>query len=268
MASAFARQKIPMTEAIMLERLPGVLIYRMPDAPLDDVLAALRTNGVTMKRSKKNVTRRVGDWVVKESLPDSLRETVKHTVLRQRYRQAWRAAVHLQHCGIPVPAPKAFVEHVRWGIIRGNAFVAQYLEGCRSVEAFAPELADTQRYAAEIHGFLERLANAVNALTGTGACHTDLSGKNILSADGHTFYFIDLDAVELDKPYSREARLRNHVQLYDSFCDWWGDAFLAPFLRRMLPENEDPVEWMRAVRQSQRQRRARTEAILAAREQT
>lgn len=253
-----------MTNARVTERLPGLRVHRMADVALDAVLAALETPGAPIKRSKRNVTRRVGEWVIKESAPNSLRETVRHTVLRQRYRRAWDAAVHLQRSGVHVPAPVAFAERVRWGVIRGNAFIAEFLEGCRSVEAFAPEWADTQRYEAEIHGFLQRLADAVNALRAAGAHHTDLSGKNILSADGERFYFIDLDAVELHGPYTREARLRNHVQLYDSFCNWWDETFLGPFLMRMLPADEDPDEWMREVRERQRRRRARTEAILAA----
>ena len=55
--------------------------------------------------------------------------------------------------------------------------------------------------------------------------------------------------------------MKNHVQLYDSFCDLWGDHLLELFIGHMLPSGTDLGPWMVKVRQSQAERRARIEAI-------
>ena len=89
------------------------------------------------------------------------------------------------------------------------------------------------------------------------AFHADLSGKNIFTKDGSKFYFIDLDGVVLSAHYTEELLLKNHIQLYDSFCDFCDHNTLARFHARMLPETEHLETWMRRVVEGQRARRRR-----------
>lgn len=252
----------PVNEAagIVTERHGEYLIRRFADVPLEQVLDALRLVGLPLKTSRKSVTRRVGGWVVKESRR-VLPVVLKHVFHPNRYRAGWRAALHLRAHGILVPRPRAFAECRRAGLVIGNAFIFDYLDGWVNVEDHARALIARQVSRETVDNFLQRLAQAVNGLNGTGAFHTDLSGKNIFTHDGTQFCFIDLDGVILDRTYTGPDRLLNHVQLYDSFCDGWEDEVLRPFLAHMLPPDRDCDAWLSEVRSAQAVRRARTEAL-------
>jgi len=225
----------------------------------DELLELLRQPGEVLKQSSKSAVRRVEDCIIKESRGGVGLGMVKHTLWRERYRRGWLAAHRLRAQGVGVPEPLAFVERRALGMVFGNAMVSEYLEGQRNVEDFLRAI--TQRGAGRdtvVH-FLANLADAVNRIEQANAHHTDLSGKNIFTRDGVSFRFIDLDAVILDRPCDESMRMKNHVQLYDSFCDRLNDSLLVPFITRMLPAEHDPRVWMPKVRKLQRQRRHRIE---------
>ena len=81
--------------------------------------------------------------------------------------------------------------------------------------------------------------------------------KNIFTRKGEKFYFIDLDSIVPVKRYSRGMHYTNHVQLYDSFCDYLGDDMLEPFMAQMLPEGQDYATWVKLIRRGQMERRTR-----------
>ncbi len=230
-------------------------IYLCDDIPVETLRSAMGTPGQLLKRSKKSTVRRVNGWVLK-----STHGAAKHTLHRSRYRRHWVAAHHLQRHGVRVARPIAFVEKRLFGIILENTMVTEYLDGYRNVEVFMAALARHGAGRDTVAIFLRGLADAVNRLTGCGACHADLSGKNIFTRDGTSFVFIDLDAVELGREYTRALRLKNHIQLYDSFCDILSDTMLVPFIQRMIPEGSDPRVWLPEVRRGQTERRKRLEA--------
>jgi hypothetical protein len=246
---------------VVTDYAEGLRVLRRPDIPLETVLETIRKPGEMLKASRKAETRRVGDWIVKRSRNEGGLGVLKHTFQRGRYRQGWNAALHLKARGVPVPRPLAFVERARVGVILGNVLCTEYLESCVDVEAFADGMIREGVEEAVVQGYLERIAEAVNLLCSSGAYHNDLAGKNILTPDGERFYFIDLDGIVLNRPYTDALRLKNHVQLYDSFIDKWDDSLLVLFIRQMLPEPEDSDDWMDKVRNEQAVRRARTEAI-------
>jgi len=218
----------------------------------------LATPGSTVKDSKKARTWCAPPLLVKESRGGFFARLLRHTFLRGRYRRPWIAAHHLAAHGVGVAQPVAFVETGLLGIIARATMVSEYLDGFRDVERFL--IARVQQGAGQdtVAGFLERLADAVNTLATSGAYHADLSGKNIYTKDGVDFRFIDLDAVSLDTAYDDALRLKNHIQLYDSFCDMLNDTMLVPFITRMLSE-QDPRVWMPKVRAGQEARRLRIE---------
>lgn len=228
--------------------------------PIDDVVTILDEPGEIIKASSKFVARRVGSWFIKKSqlTPGNV---LKHTFQPERYRRAWRASWHLLEHGVSVPRPLAYVEHRIYRVVLGNALVSAYLWDHVSVEDFARASVGMHARESEIGAYLNRIADAVLTIERAGAWHGDLSGKNILTQDGTQFSFIDLDAVEIGRPMSAVERLKNHVQLYDSFCDLWPDTILKPFLARMLPEDVSIDAWMPAVWRGQRERRERVEAI-------
>ncbi len=239
----------------MTQRVDGKTFWLSDGIELERVLAAVASPGVTLKESSKSLTRRVGDWVIKSSRFEGGLGILKHTLLRERYRRAWRAANHLLFHGVKVPSPIAYIEHGRFGLITGNVFVSEYLNGFINVEQYAAALHRETANEALVADFLLGLAEAVNALCRTGAFHADLSGKNIFTQDGQSFCFIDLDGVILGQSYTRERRMKNHVQLYDSFCDLYDETLLGPFIKAMVSDDEDGETWLRAVQRGQQQRR-------------
>lgn len=268
------KAKLSDLASLPAEHRSGMTFYLRPGLTADSILEALKDPGGILKTSPKTTTRRIrairetpnpgaargtaGEWVVKESRPSAGLALLKHTLCRKRYRQAWRASIHLERNGIPTPTPIAFIEKGRRGIITGHIFISEFLQDCLNVEQHAAQLA-LRGDEENIRFFLARLAQAVNQLRDANVYHADLSGKNILTTDGQTFYFIDLDAATLGTPYTPQRRLKNHVQLYDSFCDLFGDEIMASFLQQMLPPAQDITPWVQTVKKAQQKRRARTQ---------
>lgn len=236
----------------------------MPDADLAEVLDALDAPGEILKEDRKGNVRRVGRWVIKESGGGTL-ATLKRTLKRARYRQAWRAAHHLIAQGVSVPAPVGFVEWRHAGVISRQAMISEYLEGERNAERFAVGLCRRGAGPDTLSVYLQSLAEAIRGLEAANVYHSDLSGKNIFTGDGALFTFIDLDAVTLGLPYTEERRLKNHVQLYDSFCDFIHERLLVPFMLQLIPKEIDQRLWLPRVRYAQEKRRHRLELKYARR---
>lgn len=199
----------------------------------------------------------MGEYVVKRQHAQGVAQALRLTLQPARRRQAWNAARRLQEAGVGVPTPWAYAEGRNAGLVRWTALLSQYLSGLQTVEEYAAGLPRTDEGRAAAGEFLSRLAQAVAGLERANALHRDLSGKNILTRDGTAFWFIDLDSVVLDGRYSFAARLRNHVQLYDSFCDLWGPEILGPFLFSLMPEDFDRTRWICSVQRLQARRRER-----------
>lgn len=248
---------LPANHNVVVERVDDMTVIRDPTVPLQDILDAIEAPGEILKTSSRYETRRVKNWVVKTSGQTGLHAALKHTILRERGRKAWRAARHLQAHGVGCGAPLAMIEWKRAGFIRRRAIMTTYLDGCSNVETFMQRMLAQRASHDKVRQFLENLSAAVGRLCACGAYHSDLSGKNILTSDGSTFYFVDLDGVCLNRPYTRRRRLRNHVQLYDSFCDYLGEEYLGPFITRLAPENCPPESWLSRVRRGQAARRRR-----------
>ena len=247
--------------ALIRDHHDSLRIVRRADIPLNEIRSVLDAGGELLKKSNKSCTRRVGSYVIKSTQWQYGLGPLKLTLTPGRYRRAWNAAVYLERQGVHVPTPYAFVVRRRFGITWNNTVITRYLEGACDVEAFADRHLLGSEHADAARAYLLRLADAVNRLCASGAYHADLSGKNILTQDGRIFWFIDLDSVRIGRPYTRRWRMRNHIQLYDSFCDRWSPSTLRPFIERLEPpETDSPDAWFDQVREGQRCRRARHEA--------
>lgn len=222
-----------------------------PGIERERVLEALKAPGELMKRSRSFVTKRVGPWVIKTAWYQGLWRQLTDP---GRSRRGWDAARWLAESRVPVPRPIAYVERRMMGIVTRSAVVSEFLEGAVNVEAYARQLAQNDDTNAP-RAFLTKLAAAVDAIARAGAWHADLSGKNIFTSDGKVFTFIDLDSVHLHGPDTDERRLKNAVQLYDSFCDVWDDAVLGPCINALAPEGEDAALWFAQMKVEQRKRR-------------
>jgi hypothetical protein len=230
-------------------------LYHRADLDAQALLQAIKGGGEVLKTSPKSETRRVGEWVVKRSRLEHGLGPIKRTLVRSRYRRAWIAANHLRVRHVCVPEPLAYGEWTWRGIVFGNAMATRFLDGYVNVEVYAAQLVREAAPREALDGFFSGLATAVNELTSAGAYHADLSGKNILTKDGAEFYFIDLDGVVLGKRYDDGLRLKNHVQLYDSFCDFCDHDTLARFIAGMTPDGSPFTAWLHSVKHGQKIRR-------------
>lgn len=231
-------------------------IWLHESIPHHTLQALLESGGQTIKTSAKGTVRHKLGGVIKESR-GGLAGLLRHTFQPARYRRAWEASKHLLEFGVGIPPTIAYVEWGILGVTWKNALITEYLDGWRDVEAFLQALVQRGAGQDTITGFLTALAADVNRLCGCGAYHADLSGKNIFTEHGGEFFFVDLDAVALVEEYTEEMRLKNHIQLYDSFCDTLNDSMLVPFITAMLPPGIDPRVWMPQVRKGQEARRLR-----------
>lgn len=246
------------SDSLLLTRKSRRRICHARELDPAEILRAVALEGEVLKQSHKCQVRRISSWVIKETNVGAV-SALRHTFQGIPPRRAWLAAHHLRRNGIPVPEPIAYIERGLFGLVTSAAMVSAFLEGHRNVEKFLTALTQRGAGVTTISTFLDDLACAVNALCASGAYHQDLSGKNIYTADGATFFFIDLDAVELGKEYTDERRMKNHVQLYDSFCDSLNDGILVPFIEKMLLPRHDARVWMPLVRKAQKLRRMRAE---------
>lgn len=226
-----------------------------------DARAALNEVSDVLKVSAKSTTYRSGNWVVKSSQADFSLETLRLLSGQNRYRRGWNALHRLHAQGVHVPAPVAYVEEQRWGRTRRAALMTAYLAGWANVEEHARVLVRERADDGAIAAYLSDIAAAVRGLEQAGAYHADLSGKNILTEDGERFAFIDLDGIAFPRRISNVDRLKTHIQLYDSFCDYWSDRLLRPFVDALWPQDATPPEdWFARVRVGQATRRARQQA--------
>lgn len=244
------------------ERQGDLRICRDADVPQALVLdlAERRDAGRLVKRSPHFETRIVGDHVVKRSVRGGLYDRLKRSLLPSRARRPWDAAAHLAEHGAPVPAPIAFVERIARGVVIETVYISRCVAGACTVEEHARALIAADSDEASIRAFLRCIDEAVARLTAAGAYHADLSGKNLISSDGSAVWIVDLDAVRIGVRYTRSRRMRNHVQLYDSFCDLWPPAILDDLITPLAPSGVDPARWTAEVRRRQALRRAKHRA--------
>lgn len=229
------------------------------------ILEALAQPGAIVKRSRRTIVRRVGDWAIKEAKARHPLQWADLSMRAERYTKAWTVGRRLREAGITVPAPIAVVSRQRYGVCRFRATVSEWLEGWHDVEEAARRLHGADADPAAVRRFLEGIAALYTRLTSAGFRHADLSGKNIFckaEGDGFEFALIDLDSAEA-VPITPEQRFRNAVQLHDSFCDLWDDEALAPLVLPVM--NASPGDWetLQRVCAGQQARRARIEAIWA-----
>lgn len=246
----------------VIERQGDLRIRRDAAVPtaVVEALAEGRDEGRLIKRSPHFETRIVGGHVVKRSVRGGLIDRLKRSLLPSRARRPWDAAAHLAEHGAPVPAPIAFVERIAHGVVIETVYISRCVDGARTVEEHARALVAADSDEASIRAFLRCIDEAVVRLTAAGAYHADLSGKNLICSDGSAVWIVDLDAVRIGVRYTRSRRMRNHVQLYDSFCDLWPPSILDDLISPLTPAGIDSARWTAEVRRRQARRRAKHRA--------
>ena len=247
-------------EDVVTECCGNAVVRRRADISCERLLETIAAEGEILKISPRSETRRVNGLGVKGSAGGARKGLLERSIRRNRFRRGWAAGLYLEQQGVSVPRVEGFVETGRWGMISGSYLIMEYLEGTCNVERFMAEMIQDGASENRIRAFLRELAQALNGLQEAG--HSiRIVGKNIRRARGRYSYFIDLESILPVEQYTRKMHYKNHVQLYDSFCDFLGDDMLEPFLAQMLPQDQDYATWSRVVRRGQAARRSRQISI-------
>ena len=212
MGSTIVEKRIVMEQRIQIKTESGLtqrLEYNAEFDP-DFVFEILGSPSEPLQVTQKRSVCRHGDWVVKKSLFDGGVGPLKHTFKRARYRIGWNASVALANRGVNVAKPIGFFEQRFMGVIWTNCLVMEYLKGCVNIKEY---LSANKLNSDERTEFLTDLSASINHFIQSGAYSHDLKVQNLLTADGKTFHFIDLDEVVLDKPYPADVRMKNHIQI-------------------------------------------------------
>lgn len=245
---------------LFLDVAPGV----DPEA----IRAALQEPGVVVKQSRRTAVRRVGDWCIKESSGNGWLHPLDLTLRPGRYTSGWIVGRTLHANGIPVPRPVSNASQWRGPICVYRATVTEWLEGWTDVEEAARMLAASAAEDEAIREFLGGIDTLHGKLCDARYYHADLSGKNIFcrrppGAEHFECCLIDLDSVRRVRSVSTRLRIRNAVQLYDSFCDLWDERLLGSMVCRVMGLSRFDADTFEQVRSIQQVRRARIEAVWA-----
>lgn len=230
-------------------------------APLN-FAAMVGTDGEVIKSSMKAISRRVDSYYVKHT-PLSVSSIARCMAKPGHFRMNFDAALRMKRAGIATPVPVVYAERRIGPLVTQQAIATEWADGVVNVEEFARSLVGDNADDEAIAGYLSRLASAVQSLAACGIHHADLSGKNVLTGDGSSFIFVDLDSVRAGFGMDEADMFKRDVQLYDSFCDFWGPEILDPFIAGIHEPDVLPAGWVDRVREGQARRRARVEAIWA-----
>lgn len=229
---------------IRTERHGPHLLHLTPETDSKEILDILNQEGTILKQTNKRLVMHVGSYVLKSRRDRGVLGTFRHTFLRGTYRRGWEVALRLHDAGIGVPKPRALYE-TRWkGLITGNVLISDYVPNL--VFFWGSEFAPLEEKVPheKVQASLKALSNALNRILDAGVYLRDLSRSNILTTNGSDFFFVDLDDAELDVPYTRKRRMRNHVHLYRQFRMLWPRATIEAFIRDLLPDSEPPAAWL------------------------
>ena len=131
--------------------------------------------------------------VLKEFRPRGV-DRLKTLFLPSKALRAWRGATALLRRGIPTPAPLAFLERRRAGMMVEGYYLAERVDGGREARDEFRRLKGK-----ELDRFLLRLAEFLRLCHERGVLHRDLSDGNILSVEdgrgGRTFYLLDTNRI-------------------------------------------------------------------------
>lgn len=242
--------------SFVIEKKQDLTVLRDPRISLESILFALDQNGEIIKESNKWHTRQIGGWFVKTSQKAGVWGIIRWSFSRKSRYTMWKIPQILARQGVTCPRILAIIDRTKLGLIQQRTIISEYMPGMRDVENFAKHIMTTEKAATQLQTFFHGLAAALRALMNSDVYHSDLSGKNILTSDGNTFIFVDLEAAHISRYYFARRRLKNLVQIYDSFCDFVPDDYLRPFLTSLVPNVcGNPEEWFARIQLLQNQRR-------------
>jgi tRNA A-37 threonylcarbamoyl transferase component Bud32 len=158
----------------------------------------------------------VGKWSRSHNVFDRARNLLR----KPKAERAWENSTRLRALGFDTPAPIAFAERRKAGLVRRSLLVTEDIGSVCKLDQFLRQFcADTE--ARQFRRSLVRLLGATLArLHKAGVFQSDLRAANILveqARDGLKLHLVDTEAVRFCQPVTDSQRLKNMTTLNFTF---------------------------------------------------
>lgn len=204
-------------------------IWSNIDFNVDTFFSEILEQGKIIKQTSKTSSFQWNTYFVKKTNYPLVEGIFRHLFLPHRCRNAWEIGNFLVNHQILTPRPIAYIELLKFSFPYQHFFISEYLFDSYNVEEFIKKNIHIEK-GIDLNDFFHSLKNLLIHLWEHGIYHRDLSGKNLLTKDGRDIYLIDLDSMHLINPIHMKYKIRNLIQIYDSFCDFVDEVILKDFI--------------------------------------
>ncbi|MCD6352837.1 MAG: hypothetical protein J7M06_01325 [Proteobacteria bacterium] len=169
--------------------------------------------------------------IIKEYKAIGWSSKVKAMFRISRAKRAWVNAHNLLMRGISTPAPVAYGEKKRWGMVWESFFITEKVSESQASDLF---LKSPSKKSSLKKNFLVNLARLVRWMHQTNICHGDLKASNILVAsDGKNprIFLVDMDGVKIRPTIGIKDIARDLSRMRAAFSDILSQSELEYFLR-------------------------------------
>lgn len=201
----------------------------------DTFLSEISNRGRILKKTSKTSSFQWHSYFIKKTDYPILEGIFRHLFLPNRCRNAWNISNYLTHYHVPTPKPIAYLEILKFSLPYQHFFLSEYLSDSYNVEIFVKNEIYSKK-GITLENFFNTIKKFLILLWGKGIYHKDLSGKNLLTVNGETIYLIDLDSTYLINHFTIKYKIRNLVQIYDSFCDFVDEEILKDLIFTVLSD--------------------------------
>ncbi len=222
----------------------------------DIFLSEIFITGKILKKTLKTSSFQWRSYFVKKTNYPIFEGIFRHLFLSNRCRNAWNISNYLIHSHIPTPKPIAYLEMLNFSLPYQHFFLSEYLYDSYNVEIFIKDNIYSKK-GITLDTFFNTMKKFLVFLWEKGIYHKDLSGKNLLTVDGKNIYLIDLDSTYLINRFTIKYKIRNLIQIYDSFCDFVDEEILKDLIFTVLSDSSsnELTTIYNKIKQLQKQRR-------------
>jgi len=201
----------------------------------ENLLSKIPINGKIIKETSKSVSLQLDNYFIKKTKYNPFEGGFRHLFLSNRCRNIWYISNYLTNYEILTPKPIAYIEALTYSMPYQHYFISEFLYNSYNIEVFIKNEIYKEK-GVSFYNFFNTLSKMILSLWEKGIYHKDLSGKNLLTINGQEIYLVDLDSTIIKKHLDIKYKIRNLIQIYDSFCDFLEEDILKNFIFSVLPE--------------------------------
>jgi hypothetical protein len=158
----------------------------------------------------------VGKWSRSHNVLDRARNFLR----QPKAKRAWENSVRLRALGFDTPAPIAYAERRKAGLVRRSLFITEDLGAVEKLDEFLRRSCTDTESRQLRRSLMWLLGATVARLHRAGVFQSDLRAANILveqARDGLRLHLVDTEAVRFCTPVTDSQRLKNMTSLNFTF---------------------------------------------------